>query len=153
MNKLLFISFLFVSLSISTIKAQDLPDTYDFAIGVKMYPGAITLKKSIDGSKYLEGIAAFWNKGFRMTGLYEVHTDFSCAAGLKWYYGAGAHLGFYNSKYYQGSTLVGIDGVLGLDYKIKGTPLNFSLDWQPSFEFGDGSGFEGWGGLSVRFAF
>ena len=118
-----------------------------------MYPGAITLKKSIDGEKYLEGIAAFWNKGMRVTGLYEVHSNLLNVEGLKWYYGAGAHVGFYNDKYYSGSTLIGIDGVLGLDYKIKGAPLNLSADWQPSFEFGNGSGFEGWGGLSIRFAF
>jgi hypothetical protein len=38
---------------------------------------------------------------------------------------------------------VGIDGVLGLDYKFNGAPINMSLDWQPSFEFGDyGAGFE-----------
>jgi hypothetical protein len=153
MKKLIILLSLFVVFGTSTIKAQDLSDSYDFAIGVKMYPGAITLKKSIDGYKYLEGIAAFWNKGFRATGLYEVHADLLDVEGLKWYYGAGAHVGFYNDKYYSGSTLIGIDGVLGLDYKIKGAPLNLSADWQPSFEFGNGSGFEGWGGLSIRFAF
>jgi hypothetical protein len=152
MKKLITLIAIFF-LASASIKAQNLSDSYDFAIGVKMYPGAITVKKSIDGSKYLEGIAAFWNKGFRATGLYEVHTDLFNVEGLKWYYGAGAHVGFYNDKYYSGSTLIGIDGVLGLDYKIKGAPLNLSADWQPSFEFGNGSGFEGWGGLSIRFAF
>jgi hypothetical protein len=75
------------------------------------------------------------------------------ASGLRWYYGAGAHVGFYNSKYYEGSSLIGIDGVLGIDYKVQGAPLNLSIDWQPSFEFGNGSGFEGWGGIGVRFTF
>ena len=27
---------------------------------------------------------------------------------------------------------IGVDGVLGLDYKISGAPINVSLDWQPS---------------------
>ena len=89
----------------------------------------------------------------RLTALYEFHNDINGAEGLRWYYGGGPHLGFYNSKHYNGSTLLGVDGVLGLDYKLSGTPLNFSLDWQPSFEFGDGSGFDGWGGLAVRIAF
>lgn len=114
---------------------------------MKFYPGAITLKKSINDNRYLEGQAAFFNKGFRATLLYEVYLPINNAHGLRWYYGAGPHLGFYNSKYYNGNTLVGVDGVLGLDYKLKGAPLNFSLDWQPSFEFGDGPGFEGWGDL------
>ncbi len=134
------------------LRAQDNSEYYSTAIGVKMFPGSISLKKSIGGGNYLEGLAAFWNKGFRATLLYEVHNEMG-VDGLRWYYGGGAHLGFYNPKYYSGSTLIGIDGVLGLDYKIRNAPLNISLDWQPSFEFGDGSGFEGWGGLGVRFTF
>lgn len=140
-------------LSLSSLIAQDNSSTYSTAVGVKIYPGSISVKKSIDGSKYVEGLAAFWNKGFRATALLEFHNDFNNAPGLRWYYGAGAHLGFYNSKNYNGSTLIGIDGVLGLDYKINGAPLNISLDWQPSFEFGNGTGFEGWGGLGIRYAF
>ncbi len=135
------------------INAQDNSDSYNNAIGVKLYPGAITYKTSNDGRKYFEGQAAFFKKGFRATVLYEIHNEISALDGLRWYYGTGPHLGFYRSKYYNGSTMIGIDAVLGLDYKLPGTPLNFSLDWQPSFEFGDGSGFDGWGGLAVRFAF
>ena len=49
---------------------------------------------------------------------------------------------------------IGVDGVLGLDYKFNGAPINISLDWQPSFEFGDNRGFVGsWGGLGIRFTF
>ena len=48
----------------------------------------------------------------------------------------------------------GIDGIIGVDYKIKGAPLNLSLDWNPSFEFGTNSaGFNSLGGLAIRFAF
>ena len=137
----------------TSIVAQDNSSSYSTAVGVKFYPGSISVKKSIDGNKYVEGLAAFWNKGFRATALLEFHNDFNNAPGLRWYYGAGAHLGFYNSKNYNGSTLIGIDGVLGLDYKINGAPLNISLDWQPSFEFGRGPGFEGWGGLGIRYTF
>ncbi|MFN5422753.1 MAG: hypothetical protein ACK5AO_05760 [bacterium] len=146
---LVFVLMLIVTSSM----AQDNSSSYSTAVGVKIYPGAISVKRSIDGQKYVEGLAAFWNKGFRATALLEFHNDFNNAPGLRWYYGAGAHLGFYNTKNYNGSTLFGIDGVLGLDYKIKGAPLNLSLDWQPSFEFGDGTGFEGWGGLGVRYTF
>lgn len=144
--------FIFLLLN-QRITAQDSSVSYTTAIGVKLYPGTISLKKSIDGAKYFEGQAALFNKGFRVTVLYEIHNEINAVDGLRWYYGVGPHLGFYNSKYYNGSTLVGVDAVLGLDYKLSGTPLNFSLDWQPSFEFGDGSGFDGWGGLAVRYAF
>ncbi len=155
MKNLLLLSFVLICFIPSNVKSQSLSETYDFAIGVKMYPGAITLKKSIGDDKYLEGIAAFWKRGVRTTVLYEVQAPLFNVDGLNWYYGGGAHAGFYKSKEKENTStnLLGIDGVLGIDYKIKGAPINLSLDWQPSFEFGNGGGFEGWGGLGVRIAF
>ena len=137
----------------TSVSAQNLSSDYNTAVGIKMLPGSISLKKGISDIHYLEGLAAFWNKGFRATLLYEIHNPIANAEGLRWYYGFGPHLGFYKNTYYNGSTLVGIDGVLGLDYKISGVPFNVTLDWQPSFEFGDGSGFDGWGGLGLRYTF
>jgi hypothetical protein len=128
--------------------------SYQTALGVKVWDGGgISLKHFVSGNNALEGIGYFWNRGIRITGLYEIHGDFSDAAGLKWYIGPGAHIGFYNTKYGDGS-FIGIDGVLGLDYKFSGAPINISLDWQPSFEFGDNRGFVGsWGGLGIRYTF
>ena len=62
-------------------------------------------------------------------------------------------MGLYKPAYYDGKTSLGIDGVLGLDYKFPGMPLNVSVDWQPSYEFGDFEGFSGnWGGIGLRIA-
>lgn len=95
----------------------------------------------------------FWNKGTRVTGLYEIHGDIAGAEGLKWYVGPGAHLAFYNSNY-GGGAVIGVDGVLGLDYKIKGIPLNISFDWNPNVDFGSTNGFNaGAGGLGIRYTF
>lgn len=142
-----------VAMAQSNIGSTD----YKTAIGVKFYPGAITLKHFVTDKHALEGIAYFWNRGTRITGLYEIHADIPNASGLKWYIGPGAHVGFYNNKTYDGvnyggRTYIGVDGVIGLDYKIRSAPINFSLDWQPSFEFGDGAGFNGnWGGIAIRY--
>jgi hypothetical protein len=127
---------------------------YQTALGVKVWDGAgISVKHFLNEKHALEGIGFFWNRGARITGLYEIHGPINGAAGLQWYIGPGAHIGFYNTKY-GGGTFVGIDGVLGLDYKFNGAPINVSLDWQPSFEFGDGAGFSGsWGGLGIRYTF
>ena len=58
----------------------------------------------------------------------------------------------YESISYAGKSLLGIDGTIGLDYKIPTAPLNLSIDWQPSVEFGGGSDFlANWGGISVRY--
>ena len=83
------------------------------------------------------------------------------APGLKWYVGPGAHIGIYNDQYrnrygdqYTGGAFIGIDGVLGLDYKFDKAPINLSLDWQPSIEFGTTNGFQpGWGGFGIRYTF
>ncbi|MES2430736.1 MAG: hypothetical protein V4556_07340 [Bacteroidota bacterium] len=128
--------------------------TYKTAAGVKIWDGAgISLKTFIDGKNALEFIGFFNGNGTRITGLYEIHGDLNTESNLKWYIGPGAHVGFYK---FAGDTkaYVGIDGVLGIDYKFKNLPLNLSLDWQPSFEFGTGRGFAGdWGGLGVRYTF
>jgi len=128
--------------------------SYTTALGVKVWDGGgISIKHFVSDNNALEGIGYFWSQGVRITGLYEIHGPIPGAAGLRWYIGPGAHIGFYNTKFGNGS-FAGIDGVLGLDYKFKGAPVNISLDWQPSFEFGDNRGFVGsWGGLGIRYTF
>lgn len=143
-------------LSAATVHAQSNIGSHDYktALGVKFYPGAVSLKHFIGEKAALEGLGYFWNRGFRVTGLYEFHNDINGVEGLKWYVGPGAHVGFYSSKY-GGGTSIGIDGVIGLDYKIREAPINLSVDWQPSVEFnGDYNGFSGnWGGLAIRYVF
>lgn len=135
---------------------------YKTALGVKFYPGAITIKHFLNPKAAVEGIGYLWNRGGRITGLYEFHWDINNVPGLKWYVGPGVHLGFYTNRYYDngkkydGGTYAGVDGIIGLDYKFKGAPINISLDWQPSFDFGYGygNGFSGnWGGIAVRYVF
>ena len=128
--------------------------TYRTALGVKIWDGGgISLKHFFSDNKAGELIGYFWRNGVRFTGLYEIHGDIGGVEGLIWYIGPGAHIGFYGSKYGDGA-FAGIDGVLGLDYKFSEAPINVSLDWQPSFEFGSGRGFYGsWGGLGIRYTF
>lgn len=151
---LLVLATAFTTLSATAQRSRSYSSTsYQTALGVKFYPGAISLKHFVNDQAALEGLGYFWNKGFRITGLYEIHGNISGAPGLKWYIGPGAHVGFYSNKYGGGSSF-GVDGVLGLDYKINSAPINLSLDWQPSFEFGDGRGFTGnWGGFAIRYTF
>jgi hypothetical protein len=128
--------------------------SYKTALGVKVWDGAgVSLKTFLKGNNAAEFIGYFYRNGTRITGLYEIHFDINGAPGLKWYIGPGAHVGFYNQKH-GGGTNIGLDGVLGLDLKIKNAPLNFSVDWQPAIEFADGRGFNGsWGGLGIRYTF
>ena len=117
-------------------------------------------KHFIKSNTAIEALGYFWQYGFRATGLYEIHGNINTVEGLKWYLGPGAHIGFYNTKYTtdypsrQSGVDLGIDGVIGLDYKIKGAPIDLSFDWQPSFNLIGTNYFEGgWGGLGIRYAF
>ncbi len=155
LKKLLAAFILVLSVLSATAQSNVGSQDYKTAFGVKFYPGAVTVKHFVTDRNALEGLGYFFNYGARITGLYEIHSDLSNAGGLKWYIGPGAHLGFYNNKY-GGATSIGVDGVLGLDYKFLQAPLNLSVDWQPSFEFGSkyNNGFNGnWGGLAIRYVF
>lgn len=140
----------------SNLKAQsnnstNNSSTYKTAIGVKFYPGAITFKHFFNDKNALELLGYFRNYGARITGLYEIHGNINNAGGLKWYVGPGAHVSFYNSNSGGGGS-VGLDGVIGLDYKIPSAPVNLSLDWQPSFDFKSLDGFIGdWFGIAIRY--
>lgn len=156
--KKLFLALLISMAVAGQANAQALGNEYTTAIGVKIYPGAVSVKHFIKSDAALEGLAYFYNHGFRVTGLYEFHGDINGAPGLKWYVGPGAHIGFYNDRWNRlypnedASVAIGIDGVLGLDYKFNGAPINISLDWQPSFNIVGRSYFEGgWGGLGIRY--
>ncbi len=108
----------------------------------------------------VEGLGYISSDGFRLTGLYEYHGNFNGVDGLKWYIGGGGHLGVWSDNWrnrYPGRNdglAIGVDGVLGVDYKIVGAPLNLSFDWQPSFNFIGYNYFEGgWGGIGIRYTF
>jgi hypothetical protein len=155
MKRKLFVAAMVAVFSITVSMAQSNKSaSYKTAIGMKFYPGAVSFKQALNASKCLEVNAYFW-KGIRVTGLYELHYEIRGVDGLRWYIGAGAHITMYSediNETYAGKNYIGIDGVLGLDYKVPGAPLNLSLDWQPSIELGSPVGFVGgYGGLSVRY--
>src|SRR5687768_10314338 len=166
MKKVVVTTFVLLVLFTAGVQAQSRSansTSYKTALGVKVWDGGgISLKHFFNGNNAGELIGYFWRHGFRLTGLYEIHGPISGAPGLKWYIGPGLHIGTYNDHHYHhrddhyhdSHASVGIDGVLGLDYKINRAPINLSIDWQPSFEFADGHGFNGsWGGLGIRYTF
>lgn len=154
-------AFLVVMITAVTLHAQmNEGSDYKTALGVKVYPGAITVKHFLQPGRAVEGLGYISSDGFRVTGLYELHYDINGVEGLKWYVGGGAHLGVWSDSwrtkypYRNDGLALGIDGVIGLDYKIQGIPLNLSFDWQPSFNIIGYSYFEGgWGGIGVRYTF
>lgn len=144
-------------------KAQALGTDYRNAIGGRFgIANGITFKHFMNNNNALDFIVNFRSKKnvystFRVIGLYEVHLPINNAPGLKWYYGGGGGIGVYD---YKGDgdgnseVAVSLDGVLGLDYKFNGAPINVSLDWKPALDLTPDTGFDAEGfGLSIRFAF
>jgi hypothetical protein len=155
MRKVLMLSAILLTATVVFSQSKSASgSSYKNAVGVKVWDGGgISYKHFFNEKNAGELIGYFWGQGTRITGLYEIHGPITGASGLQWYIGPGAHVGFYNTKN-GGGSFIGVDGVLGLDYKFKGAPINMSLDWQPSFEFGDNRGFVGsWGGLGIRYTF
>ena len=153
MRKIILLVILFIFTS-GRLHAQSMGRSYKNAIGLKFWDGVgVTFKTFVAPKNALEVVGFFNRRQSRLTSLYEIHNNVAGTPGLRWYIGPGAHIAFYDTKNNFGErTFAGVDGVLGLDYKVINAPLNISIDWQPSFEFGDNRGFAGsWGGIGIRY--
>jgi hypothetical protein len=149
------IAFCLVSISL----AQD----YKTGIGVRGgFEDGLTIKHFTREKSAFEFLLASRWSGYEITGLYEVHNQAFDVERLKWFVGFGGHVGFWNGNYtyrYWGEqgtnyTVVGLDGILGLEYSFKDVPFNLSLDWKPAFNFIGYTGLWGDGGaLSLRYIF
>jgi hypothetical protein len=149
--KKLFITSVFLLCIVLMANGQD----YKNAIGLRLgWSYGLTFKHFISEKSALEGIADYRWGGLGITGLYEIHNNLADVEGLNWYFGGGAHVGFYGTSYGGGSgTFVGIDGILGLEYNFKDLPINISADWKPAFTFGYSHFGADNGALSVRYTF
>jgi hypothetical protein len=132
---------------------------YNRAIGVKIPGGlSLTYKKFVSDTRNIEAQLTAWHQGFRVAGLYEFNFyAFDKLPELSWFVGPGAHIGFWKSAYqktYNSKADVGIDGIIGLDYKFKNIPLNASVDWEPAVTLVGSAGFTPvFGGIAVRYTF
>lgn len=146
----------------SRTQAQD----YKWAAGLKFggYENGISGKYFLDQGTALEGLLGFRNHGLVVTGLYEIHQSAFEVPQLKFYYGFGAHIGSVgegtyrtfngNDRYYQRpQLLLGVDGVVGLEYLIPETPIAISLDLNPRIEVATGPFVDLAPGLGIKYTF
>jgi hypothetical protein len=133
---------------------------YKTALGLRGgFSSGITIKHFKNYKAAFEGLLTSRWQGFSVTGLYEIHHQAFDVSHLTWYYGGGAHLGFYNGDYVSwgryGSayTVVGLDGILGLEYTFQEIPINLGIDWKPALNLVGYSGLWSEGGISVRYVF
>jgi hypothetical protein len=137
-------------------------DAQEYSTGIGIRAGissGLTIKHFKSKKAAFEGLLTTRWEGFDITGLYELHARAFDADHLNWYYGGGAHIGFYNGNHaYWGTngrsyTVIGVDGILGLEYTFDEIPVNIGIDWKPALNLVGYSGFWSEGALSVRYVF
>lgn len=155
MKKFIFV-VLFSVICLAGAKAQD----YNTGIGLRGGWGTgLTVKHFLDSKKAVEGILDSRWHGFSVTGLYEIHNQAFDTERLNWYYGVGGHIGFWNGSDVSWGdnnnyTVIGVDGILGIEYNFEEIPFNIGIDWKPVLNIVGYSGFWGDGGaISIRYIF
>lgn len=159
----LIVTCLTLGLLLGEAEAQD----YKSGIGLRVGgTSGITFKHFFRHDMAVEGIAGFFGNGSSLTGMVARYTPAFDTKGLRFYYGAGAHIAFYNGRYRVNNnfwrdinyydtreTVLGVDGVVGLEYKIDSLPLAISLDLKPLVEMGPGGyvGFSPDPSLGIKF--
>jgi hypothetical protein len=132
---------------------------YNTGVGARLgFFNGITVKHFLQEGHALEGILSTrWN-GLIITGLYEIQRPFTDVTNLEWYYGGGAHVGFWQEGRYrsdlEASSVFGLDLILGVEYTIDEVPFSVSLDWKPGFNIlGDNRWWGDGVALSIRYTF
>jgi hypothetical protein len=156
MKKFILTLTLVIFISVFT-DAQD----YNTGVGLRLgFSNGLTVKHFLSQRSAVEGLLATRWRGFEITGLFEVHNQAFDIERLNWYYGFGGHIGFWNGDNTKWGvvgtnyTIIGIDGILGIEYNFREVPINIGLDWKPAFNLTGYTGFWGDGGaLSIRYIF
>lgn len=123
---------------------------YRTAIGIRAgITSGLTIKRFTASGHAVEGIFSLGRNKVGITALYEKHVASPTVPGFKWYYGAGAHFSHYTRSEYSYDERgyrysyyrvrpdgygIGIDGILGMEYKISPIPFAVSLDLKPYLE-------------------
>ncbi len=127
----IYLAFVILTCSLvcnTQLKAQEI------GAGIRLSSQAgFTGKFFLDQQQAIEAQLNFNGYGYDLVGLYEYHMELS-APEWRWYFGGGAHLGTWNHAGVN-ATLIGIDGIIGIEYLIQSVPIGISVDFKPAFDF------------------
>ena len=136
---------------------------YKTAIGVKggysFFGGAfINAKHFLSGSTAVEGSLGGNSNFFRVQGMYERNATLT--SDFEWYWGAGADLGVFTTKFNHTSNGViktysglfgGFNGLLGAEYTFSDYPINLAFDMGPTLRLFPYIGFGWTAAMAARF--
>ena len=169
MRSSILVLILFMIMNVG-VNSQEYRDAVSLRLGLS---SGITYQHLIDDFRGYKGMLSYREGGLQVTALLESYRPLYLKSTDKMFYytGMGAHIGFtryppkfrYNInpfRYYSGegrfAPVIGLDAIIGLEYRLDRAPLEFSLDVKPFFElFGQTifrlSLFDF--GLSIKFTF
>lgn len=136
MKKLIVTTAFFLLICIA-VSGQE----YKTGVGYRGGPSnGLTVKHFIAGHIALEGLLTARFRGYNFTGLYEIHTEPFNVNNLYFYYGLGGHIGSWQTPHgriwwddTEYHSVIGIDGIVGIEYNFMNIPFNVSLDYKPGF--------------------
>ena len=105
---------------------------YNTAAGLRLGGGnyGISLQQRVASRVTIEGIAGLGGREYSGTVLGEYHFGI-LGPSLNYYFGAGGHVG--NNK--DTGSFSGLDGLVGVEYKVAFLPVVVSFDFKPTVEF------------------
>jgi len=133
------------------ISLQVFSQDYRYSAGLRGgYTSGITFQAYLDDQNAFQAMLSWRDGGMQFTALYEkyhpIFVDRSDHFFL--YYGVGGHLGYtkgYKRYYYDNSyytyyesiarPVFGVDGIVGVEFRLYTVPLSFGLDYKPFAEF------------------
>ncbi len=147
MKAIIIITIIFLS-ALTGLQAQEKKNAISGRIGLS---SGITYQHMVDEFRGYKGMMSFRDGGIQITALIENYRPLYLKFTDKMYYytGMGAHIGFtrwppkrglYPNPFqtYNGSghfaPVIGLDAIVGIEYRLDRIPLTFSLDAKPFFE-------------------
>lgn len=134
----------------------------DNAVGLRMGLGSgVTFQHFTNNRNAFEAIAYQRFGAANLTILAEAHEQMFDVKGLRYFYGAGAHVWVYNKNSIlqdnilrENSYALGVDAIVGIAYYLRTFPVSFSVDWKPGINL-HGSHYIEWdsGAISARYRF
>lgn len=105
---------------------------YNTALGARLGGGTygITLQQRVASRVTIEGIAGLREREYSGTVLGQYHFGI-LGPSLNYYVGAGGHIGHNKDT----GGFSGLDGLVGVEYKVAFLPIVLSFDFKPTLEF------------------
>ncbi len=129
---------------------------YDSSLGGRggVYNG-ISFKYFMSSYDAIEIVGAFYRENLFFAGMFQMHNPISEVSNLNWYYGFGAHIGFFGRLHNPDdpATRIGGSGNLGLEYRLERIPITLSIDILPSLDVFSHTRFWIGGGIAIRYVF